>query len=238
MLAPTLLALTFATGVIDAISYLAIGSVFTANMTGNLVLVGFALGGQPGFSISRTLVSLLAFMLGAAIAGRLAFSWYERPFIWMQRVTRIELVLVLLAAALATNIHTGVETGDSPVRYLVVIVLAIAMGMRNATVRRLGFRDIPTTVATSTISDLATESHLGGGERRNELRRIGAIACMLAGAAAGAALVREVSTLAAFSLAIAAVGAAVAHQAWVAHRHPAPARAVADPPAPPTPPEA
>lgn len=235
MLAPTLLALTFATGVIDAISYLAIGSVFTANMTGNLVLIGFAFGGQPGFSVPRTIASLLAFMAGAALAGRLAGAWHVRPFIWMQRTTRIELALVALAAALATTLHAGVDTDDSPVRYLVVIVLALAMGLRNATVRRLGFSDIPTTVATSTISDLATDSRLGGGERRRQWRRIGAITCMLLGAACGAALVREVSTFAGFALALAAILGAIGHQAWVAHVHPGPAHSVAvdDPPLPP-----
>ncbi|MEH3052752.1 MAG: YoaK family protein [Patulibacter minatonensis] len=226
LLAPTLLLLTFATGVIDALSYLAIGSVFTANMTGNLVLIGFAVGGQPGFSAPRTIVSLLAFMLGALLAGRLAKRWHHRPFLWMQRVTRMELGFLLVAALIATGIHTGTTTPDSPLRYLAVIVLGTAMGVRNATVRRLGFRDLPTTVATSTISDLASESTLGGGERRNQLRRVLAIACMLLGAALGAALVREASVLAAFALAVAAVLAALGHQAWIGHRHPGPAHAV------------
>ncbi|MBO9532107.1 MAG: DUF1275 domain-containing protein [Solirubrobacteraceae bacterium] len=228
LLAPTLLLLTFATGVIDAVSYLAIGSVFTANMTGNLALIGFALGGAPGFSISRTVASLGAFAAGAVIAGRIAATWHPRPFVWMQLVTRVELVLLAIAAALTTGLHTGLDTDDSPLRYLVVVVLATAMGIRNATVRRLGFRDLPTTVATSTITDLATESRLGGGERRNQVRRASAIGVMLLGAAIGAALVREASALAAFALALAAVGAAVGHQQVIAQWHPAAAAVPGD----------
>lgn len=228
LLAPTLLLLTFATGVIDAVSYLAIGSVFTANMTGNLVLVGFAIGGAPGFSLPRTVVSVLAFSAGAAAAGRLARRWYRRPFIWMQRITRLELVFLLAATALATGLSTGVTTPDSPLRFLVVTVLGMAMGLRNASVRRLGFVDIPTTVATSTLSDLASESRAGGGERRNQAHRAIALLCMLAGAAAGAAMVREASPTAGFALAIGTVLLAIAHQQWTAVRHPRPAGVIDD----------
>src|ERR1700742_1236078 len=67
----TLLALTLVTGVVDAVSFLGLGRVFTANMTGNVVLLGFAVAGAPGLSISRSLVSLAAFLAGAAIGGRL-----------------------------------------------------------------------------------------------------------------------------------------------------------------------
>jgi uncharacterized membrane protein YoaK (UPF0700 family) len=144
----------------------------------------------------------------------------------MQRVTRMELAFLVVAALIASGIHTGTTTPDSPLRYLAVLVLGTAMGLRNATVRRLGFRDLPTTVATSTISDLASESSWGGGERRNQLRRIGAIGCMLVGAALGAIIIREVSVLAGFALAITAVLSALAHQAWIGHRHPGPAHAV------------
>ncbi|MGW6016344.1 YoaK family protein, partial [Streptomyces sp. NPDC055210] len=67
----SLMTLTAVSGLIDAISYLGLGHVFTANMTGNVVVIGFAVAGAPGFSVLGSLVSLAAFLTGAVIAGRL-----------------------------------------------------------------------------------------------------------------------------------------------------------------------
>ncbi len=220
MLLPTLLLMTLATGIIDAVSYLALGSVFTANMTGNVVLVGFAFGGVPGFSISRTLTAVAAFALGSALAGRLSRHWRRHPFIWMRRTTAIEIVLLTVAALGSIGLVAGIDVDDEPRRYAVIAVLALAMGMRNGTVRRLGFTDVPTTVLTSTITDLASDSRLGGGERRRQGRRATAIAAMTLGAVIGALLVREVDPLVGFAAAIALLVAAATHQATTARRYP------------------
>src|SRR2546421_12994029 len=66
-----LLVLTVTTGLIDAVSVLGLGRVFTANMTGNVVFLGFALARVPGFSAVRALAALAAFLAGAVIGGRL-----------------------------------------------------------------------------------------------------------------------------------------------------------------------
>lgn len=220
MLLPTLLLMTAATGVIDAFSYLAVGSVFTANMTGNVVLIGFALGGVPGFSIARTVISVVAFGFGSAAAGRLSRHWRRQPFIWLRRATAIEIGLLALAALASLGLATGVHTPDEVQRFLVIAFLAFAMGMRNATVRRLGFSDVPTTVLTSTITDFASDSRLGGGERRRQGRRAAAIVAMTVGALTGALLVRHVDPHAALLVAVALLLLAAAQQAVVARRHP------------------
>src|SRR5271165_4420033 len=67
-----LLVLTFTTGLIDAVSYLGLGRVFTANMTGNIVLLGFGVAGSGGLPVLAPIVSLAAFLVGAAAGGRLA----------------------------------------------------------------------------------------------------------------------------------------------------------------------
>src|SRR5258708_39104220 len=69
-LPPLLVALTFITGLVDAFSYLVLGRVFVANMTGNVVLLGFALVGAPGFSVAASVVSLASFTVGAAAGGK------------------------------------------------------------------------------------------------------------------------------------------------------------------------
>ena len=64
-----LVVLTVTTGLVDAVSVLGLGRVFTANMTGNVVFLGFAAAGVPGFSVARALVSLAGFVVGAMLGG-------------------------------------------------------------------------------------------------------------------------------------------------------------------------
>src|ERR1700731_4555411 len=66
-----LLGMTAVTGLVDAVSYLSLGRVFTANMTGNIVLLAFATAHVSGLSIARSLTALLAFLAAGALGGRL-----------------------------------------------------------------------------------------------------------------------------------------------------------------------
>src|SRR6185312_5796563 len=68
-LARALLVLTFTTGLVDAVSYLGLGHVFTANMTGNVVFLGFGIAGGTGLPVVAPIVSLVAFLIGAARGG-------------------------------------------------------------------------------------------------------------------------------------------------------------------------
>src|SRR5277367_1311263 len=68
-LAPLLVALTFVTGLVDAASYLKLGHVFVANMTGNVAFLGLALAGAGGLSATASLVALGSFLLGALGGG-------------------------------------------------------------------------------------------------------------------------------------------------------------------------
>src|ERR1700733_10866894 len=67
-----LVSMTLVTGLVDAFSYLVLGHVFVANMTGNVVFLGFAVAGAPGFSIAASLAAIAAFVVGALLGGRLA----------------------------------------------------------------------------------------------------------------------------------------------------------------------
>lgn len=214
LLMPSLLGMTFATGIIDAVSFLGIGGVFTANMTGNAILLGFGLAGGYDFSFSRAFLALLFFAVGSAVAGRLSRTWHQVPFIWFRRVTLIEICLLLLTGGLLIGLESGIDTPDEPRRYLAIATLSLAMGLRNATVRRLGFTDVPTTVVTSTITDVASDSWFGGGERRRERVRLAAIAAMVLGAAAGAALIRA-GLFVALGAALLVLLAVAAHHLWI-----------------------
>jgi uncharacterized membrane protein YoaK (UPF0700 family) len=177
-----LMSLTVVSGLVDAISYLGLGHVFTANMTGNVVVLGFAAAGAAGFSVEATLTSLLVFLAGAALTGRAARRITDRRHLLLATMA-VEAVLVGAAAVVAFVVGTP---GSGWARYTVIAILAFAMGMRNATVRKLGVRDMTTTVLTQTLTGLASESSLAGGGSPRSGRRAGAVIAMLAGAAVGA----------------------------------------------------
>jgi uncharacterized membrane protein YoaK (UPF0700 family) len=204
----TLMVLTLLSGVVDAVSYLGLGRVFTANMTGNVVVLGFAAAGAPGFSIPASLTSLGAFLVGALSAGLAGRRIARRGRLLMLAMVT-EAVLVGIAAAVAATAAT-VAAGAG--RYAVIAVLAFAMGVRNATVRRMAVPDMTTTVLTMTLTGLAADSRLAGGTGQGTARRAAAVVAMLIGAVAGAALYLHLG--AGLPLAIAALAAASAAVAF------------------------
>jgi uncharacterized membrane protein YoaK (UPF0700 family) len=185
MLLGTLMVLTVVSGLVDAVSYLGLGHVFTANMTGNVVLLGFAAAGAPGFSIPASLASLGAFLVGAACAGRVTLHIASRRR-WLVAAMVTEGVLSG-GAAVASAVAGGVIGSGWP-RYTVIVVMAFAMGVRNSTIRRLAVPDVTTTVLTMTLTGLAADSSLAGGSNPKIGRRTSAVAAMLIGAVGGAAL--------------------------------------------------
>src|SRR5258708_33657430 len=86
-LVPLLLIMTIVTGVVDAVSILRLGHVFVANMTGNVVFLGFALSGASGFSMLASLVPLGAFLVGAAIGARSRAGTQRQ---WLRRIATVE----------------------------------------------------------------------------------------------------------------------------------------------------
>ncbi|MER5640587.1 YoaK family protein [Kitasatospora sp. NPDC002227] len=183
----SLFALTVVSGLIDAVSYLGLGHVFAANMTGNVVVVGFALAGAPGFSVLGSTVALAAFLLGAGLAGRVAGP---RSASGRGRRLRVALVLeVVLHGAAAVGVFAWGTAGAA--QYVLVAVLALAMGLRTGIVRTLGVPDLTTTVLTMTLAGLAADSRPAGGAAPRQRRRAVAVAAMVAGAASGAVLVRH-----------------------------------------------
>jgi uncharacterized membrane protein YoaK (UPF0700 family) len=189
-LPPALLVLTGVTGLVDAVSFLGLGHIFTANMTGNVVLLGFAVAGVPGLSVPRSSTSLVAFLAGAALGGRLrvAMAGGSRRR-WLLTFALAEGGL-LFAAALV-SIGFDIESAAPSTRlYAVIVLTAVAMGVRNATARRLAVPDLTTTVLTLTLTDVAADSTLAGGSNLRIGRRATSVVVMFAGAAIGALLLR------------------------------------------------
>ncbi|MEU8586768.1 YoaK family protein [Streptomyces sp. NPDC048664] len=180
-LVPALLVMTVVSGLIDAASYLGLGHVFTANMTGNVVILGFAAAGAPGFSVPHSLVSLASFLAGA-VTGGLTERRYGTTSrrAWTRITFGVEAVLVGVAAAVAFTAPHAPDTHGT--RYAAIALTAYAMGLRVATVRKLGVADLmATTVLTTTLTKLASDSPAEGGTAR----RVASVLSLLLGAVIG-----------------------------------------------------
>ncbi len=186
----SLFILTFVSGLIDAASVLAMGHVFTANMTGNVVFLAFSFANVSGFSITRSGVALGAGFVGGILAGNLhnRFPWSSRTA-WLFVAGFLESLLVGAAAVTAWKKSTSLQSDMT--LCAIIILTGIAMGLRNGTVRKLGVPDITTTVLTMTVASLAFDSRLAGGSDIRWHIRIASIVCMFAGAFVGALLLRH-----------------------------------------------
>jgi len=185
-----LLGMTVVTGLVDAVSFLSLGRVFTANMTGNVVLLAFATARVPGLSITRSLTALVCFLAGALLGGRIMARPSGKPHFGLAARAFLVEVVVLTAASLCAIGYKG-DVVDPSVQPLALIALtALAMGARNATVRKLAIPDLTTTVVTLTLTGIAADSSFANGDNVRLARRIGSVVAMFAGAAIGAVLIR------------------------------------------------
>jgi uncharacterized membrane protein YoaK (UPF0700 family) len=189
LLPPLLVALTAVTGLVDAFSYLVLGHVFVANMTGNVVFLAFALAGVSGFSAPASVVAVGCFALGAAAAGRLGRHLAGRRELLLGVTAAIQAVLVGAAVIMAALAATPVPAG---LRYALIVALSAAMGAQNATARKLAVPDLTTTVLTLTITGVAADHALAGATGAKAGRRLISVLAMLLGALVGALFVLHV----------------------------------------------
>lgn len=226
-----LLTLTLVTGIVDAVSILALGRVFVANMTGNVVFAGFAIAGAPGFSLSASLFALAGFLIGANLGGRMTARVGHDHALHLRVATMSELAalaaaLIVAAAsggAAATqgtlHLATGTPTFGAGVIDALAAILAIAMGIQNAAARALAVPDLTTTVLTMTLTGIGHDPRSGRRGHATLSRRVLVVATMLAGGLAGAELVLNVGAIAPLALATGLL-ALVAAGAAVSARHP------------------
>jgi len=184
-----LLGMTAVTGLVDAVSYLSLGRVFTANMTGNIVLLAFATAHVSGLSIARSLTALLAFLVGAILGGRvMARASPDSQIRFAAQAFLLE-VAFLLAASFCSSGYRGDLLEHSFQPFALIALTALAMGTRNAAVRKLAIPDLTTTVLTLTITGIGADSALANGSNPRLARRVAAVAAMFLGAALGAIVI-------------------------------------------------
>jgi uncharacterized membrane protein YoaK (UPF0700 family) len=182
-----LLLLTFATGLVDAVSVLFLGHVFVANMTGNVIFLGFWFVPHSGVDMAAAVVAFASFLAGTIIGGRFARHLDHDVRQWLTAAMGTEAVLLAVLSLLA---GTGVLQYHDDGRLILIAGLALTFGAQAATARQFGIQELSTTVLTSTIVGLGIDSRLAGGRGEREKLRYSALFTMLAGAVVGATLTR------------------------------------------------
>jgi len=186
-----LLTLTLVTGLVDAVSILALGRVFVANMTGNVVFAGFAIVGAPGFSLGASLFALAGFLIGAYGGGFITSLFGHDRALHIRAATGAEFGLLAVALIVAGVSGGAAATTGTPdmaegagafgagITYVLALVLAIAMGIQNSVARKLAVPDLTTTVLTMTLTGIGADSPVGHRGHVTLIRRLLVLATML-----------------------------------------------------------
>ena len=218
-----LVALTLSTGAVDAVSWIGLGKVFSAFMTGNFAFLAFRTAGIAGASVPRVVASLAAFGVGAFVAARIVAPTRDSGSVWPRRVTLalggvVTAQVAFLAVWVGVDGHPSSGTGN-----LLIAISAFAMGMQTAAIFSLGVRAVFTTAATATfaafVGDLSSWS-----SSRDEMRRLAAVlVALFVGAVAGSLLMAHARSWApALPLAVSGLVVAVAAFARRARGFPVP----------------
>jgi uncharacterized membrane protein YoaK (UPF0700 family) len=202
-----LLLLTFATGLVDAVSVLELGHVFVANMTGNVVFLGFWLAPRTVVDVTAALVAFISFVTGAVAGGRLSRRLDSEVRRWLAITLSLEVVMLVTLSALA---GTGVLDYHDNTKLFLIAGLAVTFGIQNSTARQFGVQELSTTVLTTTISGIGFDSRLAGGTGEREKLRYGVVLSLCAGAAVGATMTRfTTAPVIALAAAVVATSAAI-----------------------------
>jgi uncharacterized membrane protein YoaK (UPF0700 family) len=209
-----LLGMTAVTGLVDAVSFLSLGRVFTANMTGNIVLLAFATTRVPGLSIVYSLTALLSFLVGAIFGGRImARAGPDSQSRFAAKAFLLEDVFLFAASLCAIGYRRDLLEHSFQPSALIALT-ALAMGTRNAAVRKLAIPDLTTTVLTLTITGIGADSSLANGNNPRLARRVESVVAMFLGAGMGAVIIHySISAALSLGTAISALCSAVLFRA-------------------------
>ncbi|GGE33209.1 hypothetical protein GCM10011391_09840 [Pullulanibacillus camelliae] len=141
--------LTMVSGCSDAISFLALGEVLTAAMTGNTVFFGLSLVHADDLAPLGYLIALLGFMLGVAVGAFILRN--KRHETGLNSTVLFTLCIEWLGFVVFGLV---VYFMMAPHQYILILLLSFSMGIQGTTARRLGINGVPTTVITSTTTGM------------------------------------------------------------------------------------
>ncbi len=177
--------LTITAGAVNAVSFLALGKVFSSVITGNMVLLGVAATAHSSSEAIRSGVALAGYSAGVLVGAPIAARGTDHGGTWPANVTATLAAELCVLAAFCVGWELAGGTPRDGAQLALLAVLAAAMGMQSAAVRRLG--QMSSTYLTSTLTGvlagLVTRSKPDGLGRS-----IGVLAALVAGALAGGLL--------------------------------------------------
>lgn len=218
-----LIGLTVSAGAVDAVSWLGLGQVFSAFMSGNFVFLGLRIAGADGPSMPAVISALAAFGVGAFLAARIVRSTSDSGAVWPRRVT-VALGTTLVAEAAFVALWIGVDAAPSQGSTDVLLaVMSLAMGVQTAAVYSLGLRGVTTTAATATWAAVIGDLSRWSQPSDERFRLAGVLIGIPAGVIAGGLLMVHASDWApilplAVSTAVIAVAIRRLHPAAADHR--------------------
>jgi len=182
-----LIGLTLSSGAIDAISFVALGKVFTAFMTGNLVFLGLGVSDAGGPDVLRVLIALAAFAAGVYGATKIV-NGSSDPGRWSPGVSfalagTVALQAGFLALWLNVSGRPGPESGD-----VLIGLMALAMGLQSGAVASLAVKGVFTTAATATLLFVMRDLADADSTARDRARLTGVLLALVTGAVAGGLL--------------------------------------------------
>ena len=162
--------LVWVAGSVDAISYLGLGHVFTANMTGNTVLLGLSLGEGNVAAAMRSVFALAGFCAGVVVAAIIAERKCAMTGWTAALVTALCVELVMLAGFAIAWQFTDPGQDPGTVLHLLILLSAAAMGIQATTVQHLKLQGIPTIVITTTLTTFIVGIVIRVKRKDDELR--------------------------------------------------------------------
>jgi uncharacterized membrane protein YoaK (UPF0700 family) len=153
-----LVSLSLAAGCVDAIGFLALGHVFVANMTGNTVLLGLAIGQWEWAAALRAVTALAGFIGGVAAGATLLHQDREGREAWPPIVTLALALELLVLIAFAVGWVRAAPDPAGEAAYVLILLSSLAMGVQSSAVRRLGIPGVATTYITGTLTNLTEEA--------------------------------------------------------------------------------
>ncbi|MDT0378860.1 YoaK family protein [Streptomyces sp. DSM 42041] len=186
-----LMVLTFTSGMVDAVGFIALGRVFCALATGNVLFLGLAVAGEPQLAVSNTATALASFATGLGLGHWLLSGMERRGRRWFRGAIGAEAVALTAASALSWGLVAEESAQLSGRHYAVVALLALAMGARAATAQRVAVPGMSTILVTTALALLFGRARTAGPGATPTVHRwryLCAVLSIFAGAASGTLL--------------------------------------------------
>ncbi len=178
--------LTLGTGATDVASFTRLGNVFTSVITGNLVLLGLAIGRVSGALATHAVVAFAGYLAGVAAGARLVPP--EGP--WHKAMPAALLVELMLLAGFTVGWELTGAAPHGAAQLVLLALAAAAMGTQSAATRGFGAR-VSTTYLTSTLIGVVAAWVTPGQPARTEWRQVSLLVALTAGAAAGGLVIAD-----------------------------------------------